>query len=231
MSPEQKKEMNRLKQNYPTMEQVYEAVYEYQKTHDLKARNVIFSYYYPLSLAKAWEFFLDDSENYDHDERARNAALDNIERWLDDVLKYDKDIAKLSPYFNVVTSRNFVDFLRGETIKEPDIYYGYEEEWTDDISGEDHPPTHRVSTTYNDSEDYPYNGIDEDDPETLAIKEEEREDLVHRVYQIRDKLTKGDQEIYDLLLREYNSDEIMEILGRSRSAVESSIKRIRQAIP
>jgi RNA polymerase sigma factor (sigma-70 family) len=198
---------------YPTIEEVYNSL----KSGTVN-RELLFRYFWPLCLTKAWEFFPDEDD-------ARNAAVDNMERWLIDIQNYNEDIAKLSPFFNSVTQLNFINYYEWNVKNQPDVELGWvEEPENEEDEDDDFSSFSRVNTRFVDEHDYPYTGIEYNDPETLFLKKEIRRE---RTKELLAKLAPADRQVLLLLIAGLTSEQIEERLGRTRAAVESSLKNVR----
>jgi len=229
VSPDYVQQLTRLKKAVSmTITQVFEAV-QAAKGGDDAARKRIFSYYYPVALEKAYEFFHEDEEV------GNCSAFEFIAKFAGDkpsVTLFNGTAEQLSKFVNTSMENSFIDYYRWNVEKEPDITYGHEMpvDMDDDYSDSDEL-THlrRPDHSYQSVEVYPYNGIDDQDPETLLIQQEEQADKDARVAKIREQLYPGDQAVFDLVLEDYNSDEIASILERTTKAVERAMSRIREA--
>lgn len=203
MSPDYKDQLNRLQKEAPTIEVVYEALKQPQIDE-----KVVWAYYYPLSLGKAYWFFGGEQ----NEEIANQAAFDLVEHLVGNALpKYNLAVAKLTPFFDRVAQNFFIDYRRGVE-RTPPIFYGHLEGVENDTN------------PFN--EEYPYDGI-EPDFVPLLVEEEEGQARANR---IRDDLFPAERRVLDLLIEEYTYPEIRAELGISEGALKQSITRIRSTL-
>jgi hypothetical protein len=226
MSPQFKNQLTRLiRQNPYSLDSVLEAITDL-RAGQLMAKAAIWSYYYPVTLQKAYDFFKGDETV------ANDAAFEFMDHFAGDspaILGFQGEDQQLSKFYDVAAQNFFTNYYNRVVQKEPDIVYGHEQapDAEEDFGDRDEL-THLTKPVFQDSnEDYPYDGIDTDDPETQALREEADYDLKQRVLRIRDRLTEGDKAVYDLLLQDYNSQQIEEALDRSMESVRQSLYRIR----
>jgi DNA-directed RNA polymerase specialized sigma24 family protein len=214
MNAEQHAEINRLSRHGYSIEQVANALTSLLVGEgDRKMQeHIIFHYYWPITLRKAFDFFKDEEE-------ARNATTSFMEHWKVAMWSY-KPMATLSAFYNRVVTNHFMDVQRKLDLG-PEVLYGTE---TEDMGDDENAAESVVAYT----EEYPFNGVDTNDPETIAIQRETEHDLGTRVNDIREKLYPGDKPVYDLLLENYTSDDVASILERSVVSVENAIRRIRE---
>lgn len=227
MSPQFRFQLTRLiKANPYNLDSVREAI-ELLRKGDEFGRNVVWSYYYPVSIQKAYDFFKGDEEV------AMDAAFQFMEHFVAGITNFTGEGQQLSKFYDVAAQNYFTNYYNRVLLREPDIVYGHEQapDLEDDFGTSEDLSHITKPAPLEQTEDYPYDGVDTSDPETQAVQEEDDYDLKQRVLRIRDKLTRGDQEVYDLLLQDYNSDEICERLGRTVEAIENSFTRIRRALP
>jgi hypothetical protein len=209
LNNEQQDELRRLKRNVPDFDVVYAAV----KALQAGGANTdpLWEYYYPICLHKGWEFFEDPEDGH-------NAAFDLMEHWLKSVLTYNEEKAKISPFFDKVAKNFFIN--RKEHLDlGPEILYGGTPHDDDDDQEDDGDGLtyHKVPTEI--GPDYPY-PILQDGPLDIALLQE-------RALTIREDLFPADTEVFDLLIEGYDSDEIVEILGKTKNAIALSMTRIR----
>jgi len=206
MSPDYKQQIKILQKDVPSIEQVYQAIQELKK--DSKTANkVIWSYYYYLSLKKAYVFFGGEQ----NEEIANSAAFALVEHLVSHaLLQYDEDKAKLSPFYDKVAQNFFINYLEREVLTQPDIFYGHDY----NITGSEEVVIH---------EDYPYDGIEEDFVNYLIAQKETQD----RIYTLMEDLYPAERAVLALLVQGYTSDEIAEELGKTTKAVSRSIEKIR----
>ena len=217
MKPTQVKELNLLKANAPTIEEVYTAI-------DEKNVDVIWRYFWPVTLSKAFEFFSDDED-------ARNATLDHMERWLVQIFQYDGDRAKISPFFDAALQSNFVDWLRVNKEDMPQIDYGWTEEEPDEEDEEEVPLARcLIDTQHEEIYGYPYTGRDDNTPLSTLLQKEEEENRQFRVEELFNLLTHSEKDVFELLLQGKTSHEIATILGKTPHNINEFLSQIRQKV-
>lgn len=231
MTPEFKNQLNRLAQaNKYTISDVYDAIQRLKIEWTEADRDIVWMYYYPTAINKAYHFLAKDEEH------ATQAAFEFLARWIDEnrsCLQFSGEVVQLSKFFDVSAENSFKNYLRLTISPQPDIVYGHEQEdYEEDDYGDGDDLTHirTPNTTFEWHEDYPYEGTNTDDPETIQIKKEEFADAWKRADAIRAELYDADRDVLDLLLQDYNSEEIEAALKRSMSAVRQSVYRIRQVV-
>ena len=204
MSPDYKDQLNRLQKEAPTIEVVYEALKQPQIDE-----KVVWAYYYPLSLGKAYWFFGGEQ----NEEIANQAAFDLVEHLVGNALpQYDESVAKLSPFYDKVAQNFFINYMEREVQKEPPIFYGHDEEVIQD-----------PMAFY---EDYPYDGIE--DNFVFRLMEEETSE--ERVRQLKEDLFPAERRVLELLVEECTYKEIRETLGITEDALKTSVKKIRSLL-
>ncbi len=179
---------------------------------------LFWAYYYPVCMQYCEEFFRDQV-------MAEEATLALFEHWSKAKDKYNVDTAKMITFFKRV-ARNFcINFKRDHSYG-PEIIYQGDTEMAGEFQDDDGElQEHDETLAY--SEDYPSDGIDREDPEALMIKEEEAFAVGQRTASIREQLTAGDKDVFDLLVQEYTKEEIAEALGRTEAGIKMSLGRIR----
>lgn len=229
MTPQYHEQITRLKRGMTyTIEDIFNAV-QRAKEGDEASKELVHRYYYPIALEKAYAFFKGDEEGAND---AAFLALDHMVGESAAIFKFGGDVGQLSAFVNAVFTNFFTKYYHRKWLKEPEIIYGNEQEQdAEDYYGDGDEVENIEQVDHNQHiDDYPYDGTDQSDPETLAIKKEEDQGQANRLEEIRALLYPGDIPVYELLLENFNSDEIANILERTVVAIENSLRRIRTAL-
>lgn len=229
MSPQFQNQLTRLIKGNPYNVDDVRAAIEAVRGGNELAKQTIWSYYYPQALQQSYDRFGRDEEE------ANQAAFELMEHLLGEkpaILGFDPDKGKISTWYDRIAENFFTNYYNRVLLRKPDILYGHEQEQEMEEDYGDGEDLSHVTTASASSfvADYPYDGIELEDPESLALKKEQDDDTTSRIVEIRALLYPGDQAVYDLLLENYNSDEIASILERTTVAVENALRRIREAV-
>ncbi len=208
-------ERNRLQKFAPPFTEVLEEVKAGQRGPKFWA------YYYPSCMGYCEAFFRDDV-------LAEEATLPLFEHWSKATQKYDEDTATMWTYFKRVAKNFCINFKRDHSYG-PEIIYQGELKMAGEFQDDDED-LQIDDQTLAYTEEYPNDGIDREDPESLMIKEEEAFAVGQRTESVRAMLTAGDKDVFDLLLQEYTYAEVAEALGRTEKGIENSIGRIRAVV-
>ncbi len=205
-------ERNRLQKLAPTFTEVLEEL------RVGKQGDKFWAYYYPSCMGYCEAFFRDEV-------MAEEATLPLFEHWSKATQKYDEDTATMWTYFKKVAKNFCINWKRDHSYG-PEIIYQGDTEMAGEFQDEDGElQEYDQALAY--TEDYPNDGIDRDDPEAIMIQEEELVAVGQRTASIREQLTAGDKDVFDLLVQDYTYAEVAEALGRTIVGIENSIKRIR----
>jgi len=213
MSPDYKNQIDTLQKKVPGIDQVYTAIQELQDDSQT-AHKVIWSYYYPLSLMRAGEFFGEDSE-----EEANQAAFELMEHLVSTAfMQYDEDKAKLSPFYDKVAQNFFINYMERVVLKQPAIFHGHSYDGGEmSLNEAEHEPF---------LEDYPYDGIEPDFVDALMAGEEAQE----RVNALKEDLYPAERAVLTLLVQGHTYAEIAEELAKPQTAIYNSIRKIASLI-
>ncbi len=213
MNREQWIEYKRLTQHIPPFEDVLAEIERGESTE-------LFSlYYYPLCFKVACDFFPTEPE------LGREAALPLYEHWL---TNHHKSQHKKTTLFRHL-ARNFLTDFGEKNTHGPEIVYQSTEEEVDDFTPEDTWSSRPVPAQDFGGE-YPYSGIDTNDPETLLIQKEEDEDQAILINALKDTLADAELAILDLVMAGWQSEDIEAHLGLTKGALKTSIWRIRETM-
>jgi RNA polymerase sigma factor (sigma-70 family) len=204
-------ELNRISKEMPSFEAMYAELTTGQGP-------LFWAYYFPTCMRFCENFFRDEV-------MAQEAALPLFEKWSEAALKYNADIAKMKTYFHQV-ARNFCINWKRDHSYGPEIIYQGDIEMAGEFQDED-GELQEYDQTLAYSEEYPNDGIERNDPETLMIAAEEEVAVGQRGEAVRAQLTAGDRDVFDLLVDDYTYAEIAEALGRTEAGIAMSLSRIR----